>query len=77
MLHHEQLITVLKNRRNLLRVTQENVAALSGIGLRTLKELESGTGNPTVQTLTKIADVLGLELTLRVKNPYGHQLLQP
>ena len=77
MLHHEQLITVLKNRRNLLRVTQENVAALSGIGLRTLKELESGTGNPTVQTLTKIADVLGLELTLQVKNPYGHQLLQP
>ena len=46
---------------------QENLAKLSGVGLRTLKQFESGKGNPTLQTIQKIADVLGLEVCLKVK----------
>jgi transcriptional regulator with XRE-family HTH domain len=67
MLHLESLIQSIKNRREDLQVTQEDLADLSGVGLRTLKQFESGKGNPTLQTLQKIADVLGLELCLRVK----------
>lgn len=63
----EELITTLKARRQVLAVTQEHLAALSGVSLRTIKEIESGNGNPTFATLSKIADVLGMELKLTVK----------
>ena len=65
-MHH--IIQMIKTRRDELRVTQETLAELSGVSLRTLKGLESGSGNPTLETLSKIADVLGLELKLVVKN---------
>lgn len=51
----------------MLQVTQESLADLSDVGLRTLKQFESGKGNPTAQTLNKLADALGMELTFQVK----------
>lgn len=66
-MHFLELVKSLKERRESLKVTQETLAELSGVGLRTLKQLESGKGNPTLLTLFKIADVLGLELYLQVK----------
>ncbi len=66
-MHFEGLIITIKERRENLKVTQENLAKLSGVGLRTLKQFESGKGNPTLQTIQKIAEVLGLEVCLKVK----------
>lgn len=67
-MHFDKLIKTIKDRREVLQVTQENLAELSGVGLRTLKQFESGKGNPTLLTLHKLADVLGLEISLKVKN---------
>ncbi len=67
-MHFEGLIIIIKQRRVALQVTQESLAQLSGVGLRTLKQFESGKGNPTLQTLQKIADVLGMEVSLKLKN---------
>lgn len=72
-MHYTELTKKIKDRREVLQVTQETVAELSGVGLRTLKQFESGKGNPTLLTLQKIADVLGLELTLTVKNLSGNK----
>jgi transcriptional regulator with XRE-family HTH domain len=69
IMHLEQLIVTLKKRREVLGVTQEHLAELSGVGLRTLKALESGKSNPTFETLSKLADVLGMELKMEVKKP--------
>ncbi len=66
-MHESDLIKALKERREMLGVTQEHLAELAGVGLRTLKNLESSKGNPTFGTLNKLADVLGLELKLEVK----------
>jgi y4mF family transcriptional regulator len=66
-MHREELIKVLKERREALKITQEHLAELSGVGLRTLKSIESGKGNPTLDTLNKLADVLGLELKLEIR----------
>ena len=68
MMHFLELINTVKERRESLKVTQEILAELSGVGLRTLKEFESGKGNPTLSTIQRIGDALGLELFLRVKN---------
>jgi transcriptional regulator with XRE-family HTH domain len=62
------LIVQIKERRKILDVTQETLAEISSVGLRTLKQLESGKGNPTLETLQKICDALGLEIKLEIKN---------
>jgi transcriptional regulator with XRE-family HTH domain len=67
-MHFQELIKTIKERRNILQVTQENLAKLSGVGLRTLKQFESGKGNPRLSTIQKLADVLGMEICLKVKN---------
>ena len=61
------LVRQIKERRETLKITQETLADLSGVGLRTLKQLEGGKANPTFATLSELADVLGLELVLQVK----------
>ncbi len=61
------LIHQLKERRETLKISQETLAELSGIGLRTLKQLESGKGNPTLATLQKLAETLGMEIIVEVK----------
>lgn len=67
-MHFSELIKTIKARREVLQVTQEHLAELSGVGLRTLKQFESGKGNPTLATIQKIADVLGMELCLKIKS---------
>ena len=66
-MHQQELIKTLKERREALKVTQEHLAELSGVGLRTLKAFESGKGNPTIDTLNKLAEVLGLEIKLSIR----------
>lgn len=68
MLHYQGLLNTIKARREVLNVTQEMLADLSGVSLRTLKQFESGKGNPTLLTLQKLADVLGMELCLEIKS---------
>jgi transcriptional regulator with XRE-family HTH domain len=67
MSHLSVVIKQVKERREMLKITQENLAELSGVGLRTIKQLEAGKANPTYKTLQEIADVLGFELVLQVK----------
>jgi transcriptional regulator with XRE-family HTH domain len=51
----------LRQRRKLLRLRQRDLAELAGVTLRGLTALERGQANPTVNQLSKILDVLGLE----------------
>lgn len=51
----------------MLQVNQETLAQAAGVSLRTLKQFERGKGNPTLSTLVKLADALGLELCFQVK----------
>lgn len=59
--------SIIKERRVLLGLTQQDLADYSGLSLRIIKSIETGKGNPSVDTLTKIADVLGLELVMKVR----------
>ena len=67
-MHFERIVKIIKARRESLKVTQETLAELSGVGLRTLKQFESGKGNPTLMTLQKLGDVLGLEISISIKS---------
>ena len=67
-MHDRKLAQTIKERRASLQVSQETLADISGVGLRTLKAFESGKGNPTLKTLQKLSDVLGLELCLKLRD---------
>lgn len=68
-MHFESIIKQLKARREALQVTQDMLAELSGVSVRALKQFESGKGNPTLETLSKLANALGMEVSLQVKIP--------
>jgi transcriptional regulator with XRE-family HTH domain len=63
----DEIIRTLKKRRTLLRITQEDLAQISGTSLRTLKAIESGKGNPTFATLLKILNAIGMTLKAVIK----------
>lgn len=67
-MHSRDIINTVKARRESLHVTQGALAQLSGVSLRALKQFESGKGNPTLQTLQKLGDALGLEVAVIIKN---------
>ena len=48
--------------RKLSRLTQPEFAKHRGISTQALRQIESRQGNPTVETLNKIAEVFGLEV---------------
>ena len=69
MMHYLDIYENIKERRSLLAITQQDLADISGVGLRTIKGIETNKGNPSVNTLVKILDVLGMELHLKIKKP--------
>lgn len=64
-----EFYSIIKERRALLGLTQQDLADYTGLSLRIIKSIEVGKGNPSMSTLSKIADVLGLEVILKVKEP--------
>jgi DNA-binding XRE family transcriptional regulator len=63
----EKLGLLIKERRKILKIRQEDLAEISDVALRTIVLVERGEGNPSLETLLKIAEVLGMELQLNVK----------
>lgn len=59
---------LLQNRRTFLKLSQEDVAEITNVTIRTIYSIENGKSNPSISTLQKIADVLGMEIIVRIKN---------
>lgn len=64
----EYLGETIRNRRRELGITQPHLAELANVSINTLYKLERGKGNPSVEILSRIIAVLGMELSLTVKN---------
>ena len=52
---------VMKLQRKALGITQQDLADMSEIAISTIKKIESGKGNPSLSTVEKIMDILGME----------------
>ena len=57
----------IKTRRKELGITQPHLAELASISINTLYKLERGNGNPSLNVLNKLIEVLGMELNLEIK----------
>lgn len=62
-----ELMDIMKQRRETLSLTQPDLAEMSQVGLATIKDIERGKGNPTLNTVKKILDVLGIEIEYRIR----------
>mgnify|MGYP001455825656 CR=1 FL=1 len=60
----------IRKRRKELKITQPHLAELAKVSTNTLYKLERGQGNPSLEVLNKLAEVLGLELILEVKKKH-------
>lgn len=58
---------IILKRRNSLSLKQEDLAEMTGVTSKTIYLIESGNGNPSIDTLTKLLDTLGLEITIDIK----------
>ncbi|RHE95541.1 helix-turn-helix domain-containing protein [Bacteroides intestinalis] len=58
---------IIKDRHLQLELTQQDLADYTELSLRIIKSIEAGKGNPTFSTLSKIAEILGLEIIMQVK----------
>ena len=58
---------IIKERRAQLKLSQQDLAEFAEIGIATVKDIERGKANPSLQTLQKLLNVLGLEMSFGIK----------
>ncbi len=58
---------VIKERRKLYNLSTRELADNASVSLTLLKQVESGNRNPTLESLSAILDVIGLELKVDEK----------
>lgn len=61
----------LRARRELLGLLQSQLSALTGVSTRTIQLVEQGKGNPSLETLIKLGEPLGLTIRMCIKEPTG------
>jgi transcriptional regulator with XRE-family HTH domain len=57
----------IKKRRKELNLELKDLQDYSGVNYVSISDIENGKANPTVKTLEKLLDVLGMELDIKVK----------
>jgi len=58
---------IMQKRRDFLAINQEDLSEMTGTTSKTIYLVESGKGNPSIDTLIKLLDVLGLEISIDIK----------
>ena len=68
-LKKKEIAQAVVHRRKVLGIRQQDLADLVDITTRYLYEVEKGKANPSLETLTRIFDALGLTLEIKIKQP--------
>ena len=66
LMNKEEIGKYIIERRDTLRISQGRLAELSGVSVHTISNLETGSGNVTLETLLKVTKILGLKLTVGI-----------
>lgn len=66
-MNSKEIGTIIKERRQHLKVKQQELADLAGVSINTLVAIERGQGNPKQETLLAILDTLGLQIEIKLK----------
>ena len=58
---------LIEERREKLSLNQGDLAEMTGITTKTIYLIETGKGNPSIDTLQKLLTVVGLEMIVQIK----------
>lgn len=58
---------IIRTRRKELNLELKDLQDYSGVNYVSISDIENGKANPTIKTLEKLLDVLGMELDIKVK----------
>ena len=62
----EELGRIIRERREFMKLKQEDLAEISQVAIKTIYAIEMGKANPSAQTLMKVLSVLGMEINAQV-----------
>ena len=62
-----ELNEVMKKRRKELEISQLDLAEMAEVSVATVKDIERGKGNPSLNTVKRILMVLGMEIHYEIR----------
>ena len=62
-----ELDEVLKSRRKTLRLSQQDLAEMAQVSIATVKDIERGKANPSMATVRKLLDILGMTIEFQIR----------
>jgi len=60
----EEIGRIIREQREVYGLSSDRLADIAGVATSTIKEIESGSRNPTFGMLQNILDAIGLKLTV-------------
>lgn len=60
----EAIGEAIKRTRKDFQLTQQQLADLAGISDKTLRDIERGTGSPSIGAVIRVAHAIGLQITI-------------
>jgi hypothetical protein len=58
---------IVQERRNELSLKQQDLAEMADVTIKTIYAIENNKGNPTMDLLRRVLNVLGLEIKIQIK----------
>jgi DNA-binding XRE family transcriptional regulator len=52
---------IIREKRNTLRLKQEDLSSQSGVAIKTIHSIEMGKGNPAIKTILRLFETLELD----------------
>lgn len=65
-MNNTEIGKAIAERRDTLCISQARLAKLSGVSVHTISNVETGVGNVTLDTLLKVANVMGFKVRVGV-----------
>jgi y4mF family transcriptional regulator len=59
---------IVQDRRKELSINQQDLAEMANVTIKTIYAIENNKGNPTIEILKKVLNVLGLEIKVQIKS---------
>ena len=58
---------IVQERRKELSLKQQDLAEMADVTIKTIYAIENNKGNPTIEVLKRVLNVLGLEIKVQIK----------
>ncbi|MCD4820405.1 MAG: helix-turn-helix domain-containing protein [Candidatus Cloacimonetes bacterium] len=64
----EKIGQIIKDRLKILGINQKDLSEITEVAFHTISNIETGKTNPTILIISKISDVLGLDIQISMKS---------